>query len=197
MVARLHAIETPLPDAKPEIRERAALLAPRERAGDYAQAMMDLGATVCTLRRPVCAACPLADCCRARAEGEPGRYPVKSRRLQRGRRENALLWLRHGGRVWLLQRPETGVWSGLWSLPEYASVAALDAATAGWPGSGQWLPPMQHALTHFDWTLHTLAWTWPPRARRPEPDPGGRWATQEEALDLGLPAPVRRLLEAA
>jgi A/G-specific adenine glycosylase len=174
----------------------AEALLPAQDVDVYTQGLMDLGATVCTLRRPACTACPLADGCRARAEGEPERYPVKSRRLQRGRRENALLWLQRGGALWLVRRPETGVWSGLWSLPEYTSVDALAQATALWPGRGQWLPPVQHALTHFDWTLHTLAWTWPPRARRPEPDGAGRWVAREEALALGLPAPVRRLLEA-
>ncbi|HSQ70827.1 MAG TPA: NUDIX domain-containing protein, partial [Rubrivivax sp.] len=109
------------------------------------------------------------------------------------------LWLQHRGRWWLVQRPPRGVLAGLWTLPEFASKGAMVQAAAGWPGRGDWLPEIEHALTHFDWTLHPLAWRWPARAAGlavPTAAPG-RWATPEEALALGLPAPVRRLLESA
>ena len=162
----------------------------------YTQGLMDLGATVCTTRRPACPKCPLQDRCVAHALGQPERYPVKTRKLKRSRRANALLWLVHGARVWLVQRPATGVWAGLWSLPEYPDAAALDAATAGWPGQGRWLPGFEHTLTHLDWHLQPLCWQWPAR-RRCDQAPGvGAWFTESEALALGLPAPVRRLLQA-
>ncbi len=176
-----------------------SLLPPRD-VDVYTQGLMDLGATVCSARRPDCARCPLAPACAAHAAGTPERYPVKTRTLRRGRRVAALLWLRQGSRLWLVQRPPRGVWAGLWSLPEFASVEALQQATATWPGQGSWLAPVQHALTHFDWTLHPLAWRLPPRAPLPPevpPDqPPGRWLTPTQALALGLPAPVRRLIEA-
>jgi A/G-specific adenine glycosylase len=169
-------------------------LLPRRAVSGYTQGLMDLGATVCSLRRPACERCPLADRCVARAAGEPERYPVKSRRLKRGRRSNALLCLRRGAQIYLVQRPQTGVWAGLWSLPEFAATADLDVAVQAWPGQGEWLPTVQHALTHFEWTLHPLAWSLPPRAKAPAALPPGCWFSLPEALALGLPAPVRRLL---
>ncbi len=161
----------------------------------YTQGLMDLGATVCAARKPDCARCPLAEACVARASGRPQSFPVKTRKLKRSHRENALLWLQRGSDVFLVQRPEKGVWAGLWSLPEYAGVQALDAWLTAGPGRGDWLPPIEHALTHFDWTLHTLAWHLPPDGVLPDELPAGRWVGVDAALTMGLPAPVRRLLE--
>jgi A/G-specific adenine glycosylase len=161
----------------------------------YTQGLMDLGATLCTQRRPVCLHCPVAEGCVARREGSPERYPLKTRRGTRGRRTNALLCLHQGRRCWLVQRPATGVWAGLWSLPEFDSADALQALVDGWCGQGQWLAPVQHALTHFEWTLQPLAWTLPARAALPRGLAEGRWFEPAEALALGLPAPIRRLLE--
>jgi len=179
---------------------QADALLPRRDIESYTQGLMDLGAGVCTLRRPRCESCPLQTICVARAEGQPEAYPVKTRRLKRGKRANALLWLRYGPRVWLVRRPEPGVWAGLWSLPEWPADDTLDALVADWAGHGEWLPPVQHALTHFDWTLHPLRWDLPARvsaARRADVEralPGGRWLMLDEALAAGLPAPVRKLL---
>lgn len=170
-------------------------LLPERDLDAYTQGLMDLGATVCTLRRPACGLCPFEKDCAARAAGRQHDYPVKTRRLKRGKRENALLWLRQGKRQYLVQRPQQGVWAGLWTLPEFPSVEVLDAQ-ARWPGHGQWMAPIEHALTHFDWTLHTLAWTLPQRAKPPASLPEGRWLDKDETLALGLPAPVRRLLAA-
>jgi A/G-specific adenine glycosylase len=170
-------------------------LLPQRDVDVYTQGLMDLGATVCLARRPDCERCPLAARCVARASGAPQAYPVKTRKLKRSHRENALLWLQRGDDVFLAQRPEKGVWAGLWSLPEYPGVQALDACLASSPGHGDWLPPIEHALTHFDWTLHTLAWHWPPAADLPAGVPEGRWVSVDVALTMGLPTPVRRLLE--
>ncbi|MDP1647794.1 MAG: A/G-specific adenine glycosylase [Rubrivivax sp.] len=173
----------------------AEALLPVRDVDVYTQGLMDLGATVCLARKPNCPRCPLAGECVARQAGAPERYPVRTRKLKRGQRDNALLWLEHCGRWWLVQRPPRGVWAGLWTLPEYASRDELVDATAGWPGRGTWLPEIRHALTHFDWTLRPLAWRWPLRSRTLPELPPGRWATPDEAQALGLPAPVRRLLQ--
>jgi len=109
-----------------------------------------------------------------------------------------VLWLQWRGRCLLVQRPAKGVWAGLWSLPEFDSREALNAQAAAWPGHGQWLPTIEHALTHFDWSLTPLCWQWPARGAGPAGfwvEPSGRWALPEEALALGLAAPVRRLLQ--
>jgi A/G-specific adenine glycosylase len=177
---------------------QAQSLLPEQGVETYTQGLMDLGAGVCLARRPLCERCPLATLCIARAEGQPEHYPVKTRTLKRGRRQHALLWLQRAGKLWLTQRPQTGVWAGLWSLPEFDASEALQAATAGWPGSGEWLPTIEHTLTHFDWTLHPLRWTLPVRGTADFVDAAlapGRWVTLEQALQLGLAAPVRRLIE--
>jgi len=186
-----------------------ALLPGPEVAGGieaYTQGLMDLGASLCSLRRPACDACPLAGLCVARAQGRPEAYPVKTRKLKRGRRAHALLWLTQGERVWLVQRPDSGVWAGLWTLPEYDDADALLAASAGWPldggGAPRLLPAFKHVLTHLDWWLQPLHCPLPAvldavaQARVEAALPPGRWATQAQALALGLPAPIRKLLEA-
>ena len=192
----------------------AEQLLPTQDVDIYTQGLMDLGATVCTLRRPACSVCPVGADCAARAAGRPEAYPVKTRRLRRGRRSHALLWLHRPSGAdcehWLVQRPPRGVWAGLWSLPEFADAAAAEAAMAGRAGRGLWLPPLQHALTHFDWTLQVLRWQCPPVlaahetagawpcAGPVEIEPSGqhgRWFTTGQALALGLPAPVRKLFE--
>ena len=174
---------------------QAEALLPRRDVDVYTQGLMDLGATVCLARKPSCMLCPLNEACIARATGEPERLPVKSRRLKRGRRVHALLWLRRGDKVYLVQRPATGVWAALWSVPEFDEAAALEDLVNGWPGIGEWLPNVEHALTHFDWTLQPMLWTLPTRGKLPAL-PEGRWFSVPEALALGLPAPIRRLLEA-
>jgi A/G-specific adenine glycosylase len=138
---------------------------------------------------------------------------VKTRRVKRGRRQHALLWLIDGERLWLTQRPPKGVWAGLWSLPEFDSLDALQAQLGASPGSGELLPAIEHTLTHFDWTLQPLRWTLPPpvgegvgkgEAVREGGWPAleealapGRWVTRAEALAMGLPAPLRKLLTSA
>ena len=177
-------------------RRAEALLPAAAQIGAYTQGLMDLGAEVCRARRPRCEACPLAGVCVARRDGDPERYPVQSRRARRGRRRHALLWLEAGTRSWLVQRPPAGVWAGLLALPEFPARAELEAFVAGWPGCGRWLAPIEHALTHFDWTLEPLHWSVPAAAaaRLEALLPAGRWVARTRAPALALPAPIRRLL---
>ncbi len=180
--------------------QQAQDLVPARGVEAYTQGLMDLGATLCSARKPACERCPLATLCVARREGRPEAYPVKKRRLKRGRRAHAWLWLVQGDRLWLVQRPEQGVWAGLWSLPEYDTPETLRQLLQGWPGDGETLPAIEHALTHFDWTLQPLRWTLPPRlaarhlAAVMRQLPPGRWVGQDQALQMGLPAPLRKLL---
>jgi A/G-specific adenine glycosylase len=194
-----------LPDA-PDAATLAADMA------SYTQGLMDLGATVCTIRNPACDACPAATLCRGFAGGTPERYPVKTRRLRRGSRANALLWLQHGERVWLVRRGDAGVWAQLWSLPEFKTEAALERAVEQWPGTLEWLAPFKHVLTHFDWMLRPLRLHWhgevtkasqreiallPAVAGTAGDGADGRWVSRAELDSLGIPAPIRKLLEAA
>ena len=178
-------------------------LLPKRDIDIYTQGLMDLGATVCTRSKPDCAHCPLHTDCVAMREGAPEHYPLKTRKLKRGRRANALLWLVRGNQLWLTQRPERGVWASLWSMPEFESRQALRKFTSALPGKSEDLPAIEHTLTHFDWTLRPLRHTLPMRlgaARIAAIAQGlgeGRWVSAEEALKMGLPAPIRRLLGAA
>ena len=175
---------------------QAQTLLPERGIEPYTQGLMDLGAQVCTRSRPACGVCPLAALCLARAQGRPEAYPVRTRRLRRSQRRSILLWLTQGAEVWLEQRPERGVWAGLWSLPEWGGLAP----PAGWPGEGTLLEPFVHALTHLDWELQPLHWRLPDALAPPQREAvtqalgPGRWWRAEQALALGLPAPVRRLL---
>jgi A/G-specific adenine glycosylase len=181
-----------------------ALLPEADDMAAYTQGLMDLGATVCLPRQPRCASCPVAQDCVARLGGRTAQLPLKSRRTRRGSRHNVLLWLRCGGRVLLTRRPERGVWAGLWSLPEFDSVPTVLEAVEHWPGAGEALTSIVHALSHFDWTLDPLRWDLPASTnaralRSVVAQIGGdtRWWPAADALALSLPAPVRKLLTSA
>lgn len=160
----------------------------------YTQGMMDLGATVCLPKKPDCAACPVRAVCVAGAAGDPQRYPVRSRRLKRSSQSIWMLWAQTpSGAVWLSKRPTPGVWAGLHCLPLFDSEDALRAAVLP-VGSADLrpLPVFTHVLTHKDLHLH------PWRLYVPNGDAGlgaGRWVKADAWPELGLPAPVRRLLQ--
>ena len=166
----------------------------------YTQGLMDLGASVCSQRKPACDACPLAPLCVARDQDRAEAYPVKTRKLKRSQRANTLLWLQHAGRVWLVQRPDSGVWAGLWTLPELADDEAAWRLAEPWPGEARPLPAFKHVLTHLDWLLKPLLWRLPEALTAAQLMaveqvlPAGRWVLRDDALALGLPAPIRKLL---
>ncbi len=173
-------------------------LVPPQDAADtmprYTQALMDLGATICTPRKPACAQCPVAVECRAKAEGQPEVYPVKSRKLKRSSASHWLMWCqRRDGAVWLQQRPGRGIWAGLFCFPLFDSLPSLHAALPGIP-EGAWhtLPAFKHVLTHKDMHLHPVVCTLDEEAAPPQV--AGQWVTATDWPALGLPAPVRRLL---
>jgi A/G-specific adenine glycosylase len=175
--------------AEKKLWDHATELLPDCDVDRYTQGLMDLGATICSTRSPDCLLCPVQPMCRGQQEGDPTRFPVKTRKLKRGRRENWWLWVESAeGRVLLQQRPDTGVWAGLWTLPMFDDEASARAALPG--GELETLPRLQHALTHFDWVLHTL------RAGAVEGmTPGGTWVAREKLVDYALPAPLKKLIE--
>jgi A/G-specific adenine glycosylase len=201
VLARVFAIAGDLHMAANEraLWQRAQTLLPtRELARAmpaYTQGLMDLGATICTLRRPACAACPLASRCLAAREGQPERYPVKTRRVARSRLS---LWLLHAvdeqGRVWLAPRPATGIWARLHCLPEYATREQLLAdLPAPARAAAVFHPPFTHVLTHRDLDIHVVGVLLPASACHAAE---GRWHAAASWPGLGLPAPVRRFLQA-
>jgi A/G-specific adenine glycosylase len=156
VIARHRAISTPMPKAKDEIRAAAGALVPARRPGDFAQALMDLGATICAPRKALCLACPVADDCRGRARGDPERYPVKAAKTDRPRRFGAVYWVEDGeGRVLLRRRPEKGLLGGMLELPGGVWTDAPEAVAPP-PVEASWrlLPePVEHTFTHFHLTL--------------------------------------------
>ncbi|MDQ6638167.1 MAG: A/G-specific adenine glycosylase, partial [Pseudomonadota bacterium] len=202
VLARVLAFGGDLAEARAEreLWEAATALLPARGIESYTQGLMDLGATVCAARSPHCLLCPARPVCAAARAGTEERYPIKSRRGVRGRRENVWLELRWKDAVWLVERDASGVWAGLWSLPELESTGAFEAVIAGWPGEAQTLDPFVHALTHFDWHLQPVRWTFPAHMSAAALAPllaawtGGRWLTNDAALALGLPAPLRKRL---
>ncbi len=168
--------------------DQATGLLPERDVDRYTQGLMDLGATVCAVRSPNCLICPVQGLCEGQRQGEPTRFPVKTRKLKRGRRENWWLWVeKPEGQVLLQQRPATGVWAGLWTLPMFDDEAGARAALPG--VELEMLPRIEHALTHFDWVLHTL------RAEAAEGvTAGGTWVAREKLAAYALPAPLKKLM---
>ncbi|GAC1329782.1 MAG: A/G-specific adenine glycosylase [Beijerinckiaceae bacterium] len=154
VVARLAAIETPLPQAKAAIRTAAAALTPQLRPGDFAQAMMDLGATVCTPKRPTCALCPLRDDCQGFALGDPERLPRKAAKPERPVRVGAVFVHRAGDKVLVRTRPPRGLLGGMTEFPGSAWLAGarLSDCEMDFPvdAAWRWLPGrVEHVFTHF------------------------------------------------
>jgi len=161
----------------------------------YTQAVMDLGATVCTARKPACQACPLLGPCQAQALGNPDKFPVKTRKLKRTAQTLWLLWAQSAnGAVWLSQRPTPGVWAGLYCLPLFDDRDGLQAAVpAGQQGALDDQPVIKHVLTHKDLYLHPVRVVLPAGGA---PSGPGDWMAANRWVALGLPAPIRKLLSA-
>jgi A/G-specific adenine glycosylase len=158
VVARLFAIDEPLPAGKAAIRAAAEPITPAHRAGDFAQAMMDLGATICTPRDPKCLLCPLAAECAGRATGEPARYPVKAAKKAKPQRIGTAFWIERpdatGAKVWLVRRPGKGMLGGMRALPDDGWGARADGSgDAPLPGSWRAGGVVRHGFTHFDLEL--------------------------------------------
>ena len=198
VIARLFAVETPLPAAKPEIKRLAECLTPRERPGDYVQAMMDLGATLCTPRRPKCLACPLSGDCRARALGLAEELPRKAKRAAKPTRRGVAFWLWNGaGGVLLRRRPEEGLLGGMMEVPStpwreagWDAEEAEDHAppAARWRNSGA---RVRHTFTHFH--LELDLWIGEGAGRQKE----GVWVPVEELGEWALPSVMRKVARRA
>ena len=150
VVTRLFALAEPLPSARPEIGRLADRLTPTARAGDFAQAMMDLGATICTPRNPACALCPLTDDCRARKTGAPDTYPRKAPKAARPTRKGTIFWLQTDDAVLLVRRPARGLLGGMRALPT-GPWQASDPGLADAPADTLWreVGAGRHVFTHF------------------------------------------------
>lgn len=165
----------------------------------YTQALMDLGATLCTPRKPQCLICPVDDICQGFAQGQPEKYPVKTKKLKRSVEYLSLLWAeRPDGSVWLERRPEAGIWGGLYCLPVFENEGALLAFLPKRSQSRlKTLPLFKHVLTHKDMYLSPFIAGFSANQTLPT-DSGsmmGDWFLPGAWQALGLPAPIRKLLE--
>ncbi len=166
----------------------------------YTQGMMDLGATVCSPKKPSCLLCPVQSDCVATQRGDAERYPVRTRKLKRSSQSLWLLWVqRTDGAVWLAKRPTPGVWAGLQCFPLFDSEDALRAALPEPIGKGlHMLPTFTHVLTHKDLFMHVARVDSARAAINLGVNLGaGAWFLPAEWAVAGLPAPVRKLLENA
>lgn len=194
VLSRLLAIATPLPKLRGEVEKRAPAFVPAERPGDFAQALMDLGATVCTPRAPDCPACPWSGACAARAEGAPERYPVKAPKKEKPTRYGTAFWLtrKNDGAVWLRRRPEKGLLGGMMEIPstEWAEAPAPPAP----PVNADWqeLPgTVRHTFSHFH--LELTVWS----ATTNSPPNSGTWALPQDLGDHALPTVMKKVVRLA
>ena len=157
VVSRLYRITEELPKAKAPIKAKTVKLTPKERAGDYAQAMMDLGSSICTPKNPKCAQCPLNSYCKAYKQGDAQTYPRKAPKKARPVRRSIAFYLICDDHIYLERRPEKGLLGGMLGLPhgpwvERATIPTLDEAETSAPIKATWskLNGMaSHTFTHF------------------------------------------------
>jgi A/G-specific adenine glycosylase len=199
-LSRLFAIETPMPAAKPELRRIGESLVPPDRPGDFAQALMDLGATICTPRKPSCVLCPWRESCQALALGIVETLPRKAEKAIRPHRAGIAFWVVDGtGAILLRRRVEKGLLGGMmevpsteWTLPGPSPSAAKAAAplTAEWrvlPGQ------VRHVFTHFELTLTIWVAKVPGRG-----DPKlGMWVMPDRFGDYALPSLMMKVVRHA
>jgi A/G-specific adenine glycosylase len=179
IVARLFAVKEALPKARRRIVELADRLTPARRAGEFIQAMMELGQTVCTPRAPDCGRCPIHEYCRAFGEADPSLYPVKARKAPRPRREGIAYWLEHQGKVLLVRRPQRGLLGGMLALPTDGEGAP---AEADWREAGA----VEHVFTHFALRMRLLC-------AEGQADSDGIWWPVERIGEAGLPTLFAKL----
>jgi len=201
VMARLFAIRTPLPQAKAKLRDMAATLVPDQRCGDYAQALMDLGATICTPRNPKCGLCPWNKNCRARTLGIENKLPRRIKATTKPvRRAIAFFCINRKGEVLLRQRPQKGLLGGMMEIPSSAWRAGvmpdLAAARAEAPVKARWhlLPgAVRHIFSHFELELGVaFAEIGAAAARK-----NGRWLRLDRLDREALPSVMRKIAKHA
>ncbi|MGE3304186.1 MAG: A/G-specific adenine glycosylase [Hyphomonadaceae bacterium] len=195
VIARLRNVMTPLPAAKPELHALASEITPASRAGDYAQAVMDLGATVCTPRGPRCMLCPWANACAAREAGIPERLPAKTPKSARPVRYGIAFWARRGdGLVLLRRRPEKGLLGGMMEVPstEWGGEPwSLAEARSAAPVKGRWRlldGTVGHVFTHFALELSVAT-----AEDAANGDAGGLWCPVDRLSDYALPTVMKKV----
>jgi A/G-specific adenine glycosylase len=199
VMARVLALTLPPAAAKALIKEEVARRVPKDRPGDFAQAMMDLGATICTPRTPACALCPLRPSCAAAIEAAPERYPVKPKPRPRPERKGAVFFIRSGETVLLRTRPPKGLLGGMAEFPgtEWAESYHAKKALREAPLIAEYRrlkPGVTHVFTHFALQLDIFAATVAPAT---PPPCGCRWVAEDQLSREALPSLMRKVVAAA
>ncbi|HHG89982.1 MAG TPA: A/G-specific adenine glycosylase, partial [Devosia sp.] len=193
VVARFCALEKPVRQARPQIREYLQVQVPG-RAGDFAQGLMDLGASVCTPRIANCNVCPLGRGCTARAIGSPLRFPLKAAKKTRPARfGHAFVLRRDDGAVWLCKRPEKGLLARMSEVPGSEWRAQLPEVE--FPAAGEWALAgrITHAFSHFRLELNV----WQLSISDAKPSMNGWWCPPDSLAEEALPSVFRKVLAAA
>lgn len=191
VISRIFALDNPLPKARRELRALAATLAAPKRAGDYGQALMDLGATVCTPRSPKCGDCPWQRHCAANAAGTQTDYPKKIKKAKLPIRYGAVFVLRAGGAVMLERRDDEGLLGGMMGFPGTAWGERPEDPLASAPCARNWelcAGELRHIFTHFDLRLSVY------RAEIPAPTQDGIWAPLADIKRYALPTVMTKAL---
>jgi len=199
VVSRLFAVEEPLPQAKPLIQQLAATLLGASRAGDSAQALMDLGASVCTPKKPACALCPLNGDCVSRARGDQETFPRKAPKKTGALRRGAAFVVTRGDQLLVRTRPEKGLLGGMTEVPGSSWLAAQDDKTAleqapKLKGIARWhrkAGVVTHVFTHFPLELVVYTASVAARARAPK---GMRWVPIATLQGEALPNVMRKAI---
>lgn len=197
VMTRLFAIETPLPAAKAQVYAAVEAMLPKDRPGDFAQACMDLGATICTPRKPKCILCPLREGCAALTAGEPERYPVKTAKADKPLRKGAaFVAVRGDGAVLLTKRGGKGLLAGMSCVPTNGWTARSDGrtGTADAPLEAVWQPSgsVRHVFTHFE--LELFVHRTSTMAKAPD---GHWWSKPADLPGEALPTLFKKAIEAA
>ena len=199
VVARLHAVEAAMPAAKPTLYGLAAALTPAQRAGDFAQAMMDLGATVCTPRSPRCGLCPWADACRARAAGIAEALPRRAEKAARPVRHGVAFWIaRADGSVLLRRRAEEGLLGGMIEVPstDWRAAPWTEAEAVRHAPAGAGFRPLpgvvRHVFTHFALELRVMA-----AAAHAAPAEAGFWCPIDRFGEHAFPTVMKKVVRHA
>ncbi|PST23743.1 A/G-specific adenine glycosylase [Rhizobium sp. JAB6] len=198
VISRLYAISAPLPGAKPLMKQKVALLTPTDRPGDFAQAMMDLGATICTPKRPVCSLCPFNGACQALATHDPEHFPVKAAKKAKPVRQGAaFVAVSDEGEIFLRRRIESGLLGGMTEVPTTGWTARIDGETgieaAPFPADWQPAGTVTHVFTHFELRLSI----WRAKSVSQEDNHDGWWAPVTNLEDQALPTVMKKAIAQA